>query len=196
LQKNVIEEDTIQKKPKCPKGKTGKACRVAKRKAMKAKKCAAGKAGHHCRVAKKCFWARRHLRKIRKHLRKHHHHHHKKHPKSPLAATTPVKKHHHHHHHHVKTTTTTTPQVTTTPKSDVSNNCANTLAFQVFDTDTENSATETLTTLLNDNGLDYSQVKEIIETHGLSDSQVLETLSKIGASTTLAVEGQEVLSEF
>jgi len=36
---------------------------------MKAKKCAAGKEGHHCRVAKKCFWARRHLRKIRKHLR-------------------------------------------------------------------------------------------------------------------------------
>jgi len=50
---NFKRKHFSKKKPKCPKGKTGKACRVAKRKAMKAKKCAAGKEGHHCRVAKK-----------------------------------------------------------------------------------------------------------------------------------------------
>jgi len=76
------------------------------------------------------------------------------------------------------------------------NNCENTLAFQVLDADTESAASSTLENVLQAHGLDYAQVKEIMNTQQLSDSQVLETLSKLGTATTLAIQGEEVVNQF
>jgi len=35
-----------------------------------------------------------------------------------------------------------------------------------------------------------------MNTQQLSDSQVLETLSKLGTATTLAIQGEEVVNQF
>jgi len=58
------------KKPKCQKGRVGRKCRFAKRKALLARKCA--KTDRKCRRAKKCFFNRRifRLKKLFKRCKK------------------------------------------------------------------------------------------------------------------------------
>jgi len=100
-----------------------------------------------------------------------------------------------HHKKGVKSPKKSVSVVTKSKNDSTNNNCPpgtapNTLSFEVLDNDAEVSAATTLQSVLEDHGLDYAQVKEIMDTNQLSDSQVLETLSKVGTSTTLAIQGE------